>query len=73
MTHIRKLGKAAILICSRHFQTLARNQARVNGVPDLSLVLIDHPLGGIDEASVRARLEQAMPQVLALLRNVPAP
>ena len=70
MTQVRKRGKPAILICSLPFYTLAKSQARVDGVPDLATVRIDHPLGGMTEAVVRARAAQAIPQVLAQLRSI---
>lgn len=70
MTQIRKRGTAAILICSTPFATLAKSQARVDGVPDLLMVRIDHPLGGMVEAVVHQRVEQAVPQVLAHLRSI---
>lgn len=73
MSHIRKRGKPAIVICSQPFFTLARSQARVNGVADLPLVLIDHPLGGMVPAVVEQRVGQAVPQVLALLRRIDRP
>lgn len=73
MTEIRRRGTAAAVICSRPFATLAKNQARVQGVADLPLIVIDHPLGGLDPAAVRGRFEQALPQVLAELRRYLAP
>ncbi len=42
----------------------------MDGVPDLPLVPIDHPLGGMIESVVRERVEQAVPQVLAQLRSI---
>jgi hypothetical protein len=45
----------------------------VDGVPDLAMVFIDHPLGGMDESVVRSRAEQAIPQVLAFLKSMPIP
>jgi hypothetical protein len=68
MTQIRKRGTPAVLICSIPFAGLAQGQARVDGVPDLPLVKIDHPLGGIVHASVLERVEQAVPQLIAQLR-----
>jgi len=68
MTRIRKLGTAAIVICSQPFLGLARSQARVGGVADLPLVAIDHPLGGMASEVVHQRVAQAVPQVLAQLR-----
>lgn len=73
MTQIRKRGCAGVVICSTPFRTLATGQARVNGVPDLPLVLIDHPLGGLAEDQVLLRVEQALPQVMAHLKELAAP
>ena len=57
------------VICSEPFLTLARNQARTFGVPDLPLIVIPHPLGGIEMAEVKARAERALPQLADLLRE----
>lgn len=70
MAQIRNRGKPAVVICSKPFAALAKNQARITGYPDLPLVLIDHPLGGLPEPSVQKRVAQAMPQVLAELRKL---
>jgi hypothetical protein len=70
MTQIRKRGTPAILICSSPFATLAKGQARVDGIPDLAMVQVEHPLGGMVEAVVQQRVEQAVPQVLAHLRSL---
>lgn len=65
MARMRKHGVMAILICSTPFVTLAKSQARTNGVPDLLIVEIEHPLGGHDALTVRKRFEAAIPGVLA--------
>jgi len=70
MAELRKRGLVTAVICSTPFEKLGRAQARVLGVPDLPLVMIDHPLGGIAIDAVRTRAAQASPAVLALLREV---
>jgi hypothetical protein len=67
MAELRKRGLATGVICSTPFQKLGQAQARVFGAPDLPLVMIQHPLGGIPVDEVRARAEQALPEVLALI------
>jgi hypothetical protein len=59
----------AALICSEPFVKLAKAQARVFGVPDLALVVIPHPLGGLDLAAVGTRADVAAPQLAALIRE----
>lgn len=69
MMELQKRGVAAAVICSRPFETLARGQARVHGYPDLPLVVIDHPLGGVDIEGVRIRAGQAAEQLIKYLRQ----
>ena len=69
MAELRKRGLVTAVICSDPFQGLGRNQAKVFGVPDLPLLMIPHPLGGIAIDEVKARAERALPQLLDLLRE----
>jgi hypothetical protein len=69
MVQLRKRGLAAAVICSDAFLKLAQNQSRVFGVPDLPLVTIPHPLGGLSLADVQMRAEVAIPQVLGLIQE----
>jgi len=69
MTELRKRGLGAAVICSGPFLKLGQAQARVFGVPDLPLVVIPHPLGGISLDQVRTRAEAAIPQVVGLLKE----
>ena len=59
MAELRKRGLITAVICSTPFEKLGRAQARVLGVPDLPLVMIQHPLGGLAMDDVRARAGQA--------------
>ena len=69
MAELRKRGLTTAVICSTPFEKLGRAQARVLGVPDLPLVMIEHPLGGLALDDVRARAAQAAPVVVELLRE----
>ena len=69
MAALRKRGLATAVICSTPFEKLGRAQARVLGVPDLPLVMIQHPLGGLGIDDVRARAGAATPAVIALLQE----
>ena len=70
MAELRKRGLRTGVICSTPFEKLGQAQARVFGAPDLPLMMIQHPLGGIPLDDVRARAQQAMPKVLALIETV---
>ena len=64
MAELRRRGPMTAVICSEAFLNLARTQSRVFGVPDLPLIVIPHPLGGIAMNEVKARAEQALPQLV---------
>jgi hypothetical protein len=72
MAELSKRGLATGVICSTPFEKLGQAQARVFGAPDLPLVMIPHPLGGIRIEEVRARAERAVPKVLALIESAGA-
>ena len=68
MAELHKRGLTVAVICSTPFEKLGRTQARIFDVPDLPLVMIEHPLGGLDQDGVRTRADQALPAVLDLLQ-----
>ena len=69
MAELRKRGLVTAVICSNAFQKLGQTQARIFGVPDLPLLVIPHPLGGLDLESVKRRAEVATPQVVKLIQE----
>lgn len=69
MSELRKRGLVTAVICSEPFFKLGKAQARVFGVPDLPLLTIAHPLGGLSLEQVRARAEAAIPQVAELIKE----
>jgi len=69
MAEVRRRGAMTAIVCSEPFMKLGRNQARVFGVPDLPMIVVPHPVGGIAFAEVEARAQQAVPQLAELLRE----
>ncbi len=69
MAELASRGIATALICSEPFITLAQTQARVLGIPDLRLVMIPHPLGGLTLDKVRERANIAVPQVIRVIKE----
>jgi hypothetical protein len=69
MCELRKRGLAAAVIVSEPFLKLGKTQARVFGVPDLPLLVIPHPLGGLSLEQVEGRAQHAIPQVVKLVRE----
>jgi hypothetical protein len=68
MTELAKRGLTAAVICSEPFKALGKNQARVFGKPELPLVMIPHPLGGLSIEQVEGRALVATPQVIELIK-----
>ena len=69
MCELQKRGLLSAVIVSEPFLKLGKTQARVFGVPDLPLLLIPHPLGGLSLEQVEGRAGHAIPQVLRLIKE----
>jgi hypothetical protein len=69
MAELRKRGLVTAVVCSNAFLKLGQTQAKIFGVPDLPLLVIQHPLGGLDLASVNGRAEIATPQLVKLIEG----
>jgi hypothetical protein len=72
MAELRKQGLVTAVICSEPFIKLGQTQAKVFGVPDLPLLRIPHPLGGLGLDGVRERANVAIPQLLDLIKGTRA-
>jgi hypothetical protein len=68
MAQLRKRGLIAAVVCSDTFMKLGSAQAKVFGVPDLPLLKIQHPLGGLSIDQVRERANVALPQLISAIR-----
>jgi len=69
MAQLTKRGLIAAVVCSDSFMKLGTAQAKVFGVPDLPLLKIQHPLGGLNMDKVRARAAIAVPQLLKVVKE----
>ena len=69
MCELRKRGLVTAVIVTGPFLNLGKNQSRVFGVPDLPLLLIPHPLGGLSLAQVEGRAQHAIPQIVDLIKT----
>jgi hypothetical protein len=69
MAELRKRGLVTAVICSPPFMKLGRAQSRTFGVPDLPLLEIPHPLGGISLDDVKGRAAIALPKLIDLVRE----
>ncbi len=64
---LEKRGVHTVTIVWDNFETAARTQARLQGVPDLELVVVPHRRGGETEEDQRRKAEAALPAVAARL------
>ena len=69
MAQLTKRGLIAAVVCSDTFMKLGTAQARVLGVPDLPLLKIQHPLGGLNMEKVIERAAVALPQLLKVVKE----
>ena len=69
MAQLTKRGLIAAVVCSNTFMKLGTAQAKVFGVPDLPLLEIPHPLGGLSMDKVRDRAAVALPQLLKVVKE----
>ena len=69
MAQLTKRGLIAAVVCWDSFMKLGTAQAKVFGVPDLPLLKIQHPLGGLNMDKVRARAAVAVPQLLKVVKE----
>jgi hypothetical protein len=68
MAQLTKRGLLAAVVVSDSFIKLGTAQAKVFGVPDLPLLQIKHPLGGLSMEKVRERAETALPQLYKFIK-----
>ena len=69
MAQLTKRGIIAAVVCSDSFMKLGTAQAKVFGVPELPLLQISHPLGGLSMDKVRERAAVALPQLLKMVKE----
>ncbi len=62
-----------MLFCTTAFEALAKAQRKALGLPDLPLVVLPHPTGGIPPAVATSKANDAWPQVEEWLKEVTAP
>jgi hypothetical protein len=69
MAQLTKRGLIAAVVCSDSFMKLGTAQAKTFGVPDLPLLQIKHPLGGLQMDKVKERAAVALPQLLDMVKE----
>lgn len=53
---LEKAGTPAVLVVSTPFRAMAQTMARTKGLPDLRMVELVHPIGGIEPSELQERM-----------------
>lgn len=61
---MEKLGLPTITIVTSEFANLAKVYAKASGLPNLCLVIVPHPLGGISRGEVEEKADRALNDIL---------
>ena len=61
---MEKLGIPTVTIVTTEFSNLAKVYARASGLPNLCLVIVPHPLGGISRSEVEEKADNAFREIL---------
>jgi hypothetical protein len=61
-----------VSIATTSFASLAKSLARSMGIPELPMVVVAHPLGGIPEQEVRGKARSAIAEVIEKATKAPA-
>jgi hypothetical protein len=61
---LEKEGIPTLTIATTAFIDLARASTAVTGVPDMSFLVVEHPMGGISKEEIRAKADAVFPEIL---------
>ena len=64
---LEQKGIPCALICTEPFVHTALVMAEQIGLKDYPMIIIDHPIGRLNEQDLQARINQAIPNVLRRL------
>ncbi|MFQ5933836.1 MAG: hypothetical protein ACE5KI_04265 [Dehalococcoidia bacterium] len=62
-------GVPTAVIISDQFVSGVKEIAKSRGAPDYPYVVVKHPIGSLDEETLKERARDALPQVLDILLN----
>jgi hypothetical protein len=65
--HAEKAGVPSVTICTDIFEITARSMAEMWGAPTYPIVLTEHPIAELTREQLRARAEDMLPEMEAIL------
>src|SRR5215510_4213535 len=63
---LEKAGRPAVVVTTTKFEPIARTMASSFGLPDTRILVLPHPLGGTDEATLRTWADAATDRLIGL-------
>jgi hypothetical protein len=69
---LEQRGRPTVVVTTTRFLDLTNRVAANFGMPDARVVVVDHPLGGTDEATIVAWAEAAVERAVALFTGTTA-
>jgi hypothetical protein len=70
---LERVGIPTVLLTTTRFAPIAATLAGDSGLPDIRALVLEHPIGGMDAATLGARADAAAGTAAALLTGSPAP
>ena len=67
--NLEKQGIPAVAVITEPFVPTANAMAELNGMPGYPFVVVPHPFGSLDEATVRERAEAVLARIEELLMH----
>jgi hypothetical protein len=64
---LERAGVPAVSICTDAFVVPARAMAKAYGFGGFEFVTVPHPVASLDEAQIRARVRDLVPEMLRIL------
>ena len=62
-----KRGLPAAVICTEPFVSSAVAMSKMGGIPDFPFAVVSHPLGSLDENSLRERAKEVAGDIVKIL------
>jgi hypothetical protein len=69
--NFEKLGIPAVAVITEPFVLTAEAVANLNGIPSYPFVVVAHPFGSLDQATVQTRADDALARIERLLLGDP--
>ena len=62
-----KQGVPTAVICTEPFKTSGVARAKIGGIPNYPFAVTDHPLGSLDQETLKGKAREITPRILEIL------